>query len=482
MAKKLNLEIFIEKAKNIHGDRYDYSNVNYITSKINVNISCSKHGIFNQAPSDHIKGRGCIKCSNERKSCTTEEFIKKAITIHGNTYGYKKVNYIRNSTKVTITCKKHGDFEQIPNNHLHGSDCYKCGIDKIVDNKSYSENAFIDKASNIHKNFYTYKKIKYVESKEKIVITCPKHGDFEQAPDKHLQGQGCKKCANIISKPELELQEFLSQYVEIKTNNRKILNGKELDIYIPSKNLAIEYNGLYFHSEKFKDKNFHINKTNDCILKKIQLIHIFEDEWLFKKEVVKSRLLNILGKTENKIYARKTTIKEVSPKDSMKFLNDNHLQGNCNSSVRLGLYYNEELVSVILFNKPRLGIGGKYDGYELSRFSSKLNTSVIGGADKLLKYFIRTYSPKKIISYADIRWSDGGLYNKLGFTETHRNKPNYSYINGQTRKHRFNYRKQKLKDEGFDITNKTEHEIMLERQIYRVYDCGTISYTMNLST
>lgn len=134
----------------------------------------------------------------------------------------------------------------------------------------------------------------------------------------------------------------------------------------------------------------------------------------------------------------------------------------------------------MLFNKPRLGIGVDYDGYELSRFCNKLNTNVIGGADKLLKYFIKTYQPKQIISYADRRWSQGNLYQKLGFKETHINKPNYWYIIGKIRKHRFGFRKNLLKKQGFDTENKTEHEIMLGRKIYRIYDCGTITYKLIL--
>ena len=132
------------------------------------------------------------------------------------------------------------------------------------------------------------------------------------------------------------------------------------------------------------------------------------------------------------------------------------------------------------FNKPRLGIGTNFNGYELSRFCNKLDTTVIGGADKLLKYFIKTYNPKEIISYADRRWSQGNLYEKIGFTKKNINKPNYSYIIGLNRKHRFGYRKEILKKDGFDTKNKTEHEIMLERKIYRIYDCGTITYNLKV--
>jgi len=291
----------------------------------------------------------------------------------------------------------------------------------------------------------------------------------------------CKTCVDIknnISYPENEIIEFINSLntITIKSN-RKILNGKELDIYLPSHNLAIEYNGLYWHSEIYKDDKYHLNKTNECEKLGIQLIHIFEDEWLTKKDIVKSRLSNILGVTSNKIFGRKCVIKEVSSKNSKLFLDNNHIQGNVNSTIRLGLYYGSELVSLMTFGGLRksLGLNHKEDSYELIRFCNKLNTTVIGGADKLLKNFIKDYKPKEIISYADRRWSLGNLYEKLGFKKHNNTKPNYFYINNIKRENRYKYRKDVLVKEGYDHS-KTEHQIMLDRGIYRIYDCGTIKY------
>ena len=320
-----------------------------------------------------------------------------------------------------------------------------------------------------------------MNSRAKLSIKCLKHGDFLIRPDHLLSGSGCPICTPIISNLEIELQEFIkSLNIDIIENSRKIIPPQELDIFIPSKNIAIEFDGLYWHSEVYKDKNYHISKTKQCQKLGIKLIHIFEDEWLYKKDIVKSRLKNILGLTENKVHARKTIIKEITTKDAKVFMNNNHLQGYANSSVKLGLFYNDELVSVMLFNKPRLGIGQKFDGYELSRFANRMNYSVIGGASRLLKYFIKTYKPKEIKSYADMRWSSGELYQVLGFNLMHTNKPNYWYILNGLRKHRFGFRKERLKKAGFDTTNKTEHGIMLERKIYRIYDCGTLSYHLSI--
>lgn len=292
----------------------------------------------------------------------------------------------------------------------------------------------------------------------------------------------CTTCNPLYNKKisygQKELQDFITTLnIKYETNNRSILNGKELDIFLPDKNIAIEYNGLYWHSELFVDKNYHINKTNLCNDKGVRLIHIFEDEWLFKPDIVKSRIKNILGLTQNKIYARKCIIKEINSDLTREFLDNNHIQGNVASKIKIGLYYNNELVSLMTFAQSRTIMGGKPNEYELIRFSNKLNTNIIGGASKLLKYFIKTYEPKKLISYADLRWSTGNLYNELGFKFIHNSKPNYWYVTNDKRKHRYGYRKSILIKEGYD-SNKSEHQIMLERGIHRIYDCGNKLYEL----
>ena len=189
-------------------------------------------------------------------------------------------------------------------------------------------------------------------------------------------------------------------------------------------------------------------------------------------------LKNILEDTENRIFARKCIVKDVSTKEAMQFLDKNHIQGRCKAKYHYGLFYNNELVSLMTFGHTRQQ--RKYNKdynntYELLRFCNKLNTNVIGGASKLLKHFIDDIKPNEIITYADKRWSVGNLYETLGFVHTHDSRPNYFYIFGQKRENRFRYRKGQLIKQGFD-KNKTEHEIMLERGIYRIYDCGTMVY------
>ena len=290
----------------------------------------------------------------------------------------------------------------------------------------------------------------------------------------------CNPIGSFVSKPVSEKENNLYEYIvskyngKIIRNDRTILENKEIDIYLPERKLAFEFDGLFWHNELSKDSTYHVNKTNACEAKNIQLIHIFEDDWNYKIDIVKSRINSLLGLNE-RIFARKCEIKEVSYKDSELFLNNNHIQGNCISKYRYGLYYNNELISLMTFGKSRFA-----DEYELLRFCNKLNINVIGGASRLFKYFLKNNSHvKSIISYADRCWSTGTLYKQLGFKYISTTKPSYYYIINNIRQNRINFQKHKLVKAGFD-PNKTEHEIMLERKIYRIYDCGTLKYQFDI--
>jgi len=271
--------------------------------------------------------------------------------------------------------------------------------------------------------------------------------------------------------------------ISITVNDRSVISPKELDVYLPDYKLAFEFNGVYWHNELYRDKNYHLTKTELAIKNDITLIHIWEDDWTYMQDIIKSRILNLLNKTLNRIYSRKCRIKEVSFKESNQFLEDNHLQGKCVSKYNIGLYYGEELVSLMTFGNKRKSLGqvSKNGEYELLRFCNKLNTSVIGAASKLFKYFVEEYTPIKIISYANRCWTnakDNNLYIKLGFEYVSTSRPNYWYVVDGVRRHRFNFRKDKLIAEGYD-SNMTEHDIMISRNIYRVYDCGNYKFEWN---
>lgn len=280
------------------------------------------------------------------------------------------------------------------------------------------------------------------------------------------------------SKAEKEIFEFIQQNYkgDIQQSNRSILKGQELDIYLPEFKFAIEHNGLYYHyyrpeentSASKKDSSYHLNKTLQCLNKDIVLFQFYSDEWINKKDIVKSMICNKLN-INNKIYARKCKIQEISTHEKNIFLDNNHLQGKDKSKVKLGLFYENELVSVMTFTKSRFN--AKYE-WELSRFSSKLNHSIVGGFSKMLKYF-RSYNSGSIISYADRRYSNGELYRKNNFNLIGINSPSYYYVdsNFNQRFHRMNFQKKYI-----NATSQTEYERMRELGYQKIYDCGTLAF------
>lgn len=271
---------------------------------------------------------------------------------------------------------------------------------------------------------------------------------------------------------ENKLYDFISSIYpgNIIRNDRTVLSGKELDIYLPEKKIAFEFDGLYWHNEVSKPNSYHVNKTDACENAGIHLIHIFEDDWLYKQDIVKSRIKSLLGLTD-KLYARKCELKEVSGKDAAEFLNMNHLQGSVNSRYRYGLYHDGELVSLMTFGKSRFD-----NNIEMHRFCNKRDITVVGSASRLFKYFMKTHPEISTVeSFADRCWSTGNLYEKIGFEKAGVTKPAYYYVIDNLRHNRMEFQKHKLVKEGFD-PDMTEHEIMLSREIYRIYDCGNIKY------
>ena len=474
-----NREEFIKRAKEKHGDKYDYSKVIYKNAETEVTVICPKHGEFKIRPMQHLLGQGCSKCAG--RGLNTEELIERFRSVHGDKYDYSKVIFTKMHEPVTIICPEHGEFLQTPSKHYSKKQgCPKCAEEKKKKgfNKLTTEE-FIEKAKQIHGDKYDYSKTKYTLSHDEVIITCPIHGDFKQVANYHLSGHGCEKCGYNVSNGEDEIEEFIRSlgFLVVK-KDRTILDGKEIDIFIPEKKVGFEFDGLYWHSNEYKNDNYHLLKTMAAEDAGIRLVHIFEDEWYFKKEIVKSMISNILGKTERKIYARKCKIQEVGRFEKKLFLDKNHIQGDVVTNINIGLYYEGELVSLMCFGKRRVNLGKKAANegeYELLRFCNLLNTSVIGGASKLFKYFIENKAPEYIISYCDRRYSVGNMYEKIGLTKSHISKPNYFYVQGVNRENRFKFRKSELVKDGYD-PDKSEREIMKERNIPRIYDCGNIVY------
>jgi hypothetical protein len=288
---------------------------------------------------------------------------------------------------------------------------------------------------------------------------------------------------NIKERPrnsglEIVISNFLvDNNIEYIQNSYKIIAPYQLDFYLPTYNIAIETDGLYYHSTKMnKDKYNIYNKRLLCEKKNIRLINIFEDEIVNKETIVKNRLLNILSLNKTKYGARNTSIKEVTNREGIDFLNKYHIQGSGKNTIYLGAFYENQLVSVMSFSKPNIAKGAAKVDWELNRFAVKEN--IPGMASKFFKYFVNNYKASTIISYADKRWNTGNLYLKLGFKQLKDTNLNYWYTKGkQERKHRFNYTKQKLLDIIPAADSKlTEEQLAKSIGLYRIYDCGSYKF------
>jgi hypothetical protein len=248
--KRLTTQEFIDRAKKVHGDKYDYSKVEYKTSYSKVEIVCPIHGSFYQIPKHHMNGSGCPMCDKSKK-LNTKEFIKKAQAVHGNKYNYDKSNYIRAFEKICITCPVHGDFWQLPAVHLQGHGCALCKNEATRKRCVMSKDEFIRRAKIAHptKN-YDYSKVEYLTSDDKVCIICPEHGEFWQKAHNHLNGSCCPNCQ--VSFGENLVKVFLDEHhidyiPQYRIKNENLFCNNEyliVDFYLPSFNAIIEYNGV----------------------------------------------------------------------------------------------------------------------------------------------------------------------------------------------------------------------------------------------
>jgi hypothetical protein len=484
---KLSYNEVINRFNEIHNNFYLYPNFKYNNILQKIKIKCPIHGNFEQQINIHIKGHKCPSCSkntNEKQ----KHFIEQASLKYQNKYSYKKTNYINNTTDIIITCPEHGDFITKPSYHLYDSECKKCSRDKF--NTIYLKE-FIRKGSEIHNNKYDYSLSEYNGRFSDTIIICSEHGKFNQCIGDHLQGCGCIKCyqdnKSFSSKDENNVFDFIKDNYNGEVEKRYTIGKKEIDVYVSNLNLGFEYNGVYWHSHLFKDKKYHYNKSTFFKQHNINIFHIWENDWNnnIKNKIIKSMILNKLGNNPNKIYARKCKIKEINAKVYREFCVNNHIQGYSTSAIKIGLFYNNELVACMGFGNLRLNLGNKntnVNSKELVRYCSLLNTNVIGGASKLLKHFIKTYQPSKIISYANEDYSQGKLYKILGFEDKGISNITYNYYNPKTGMllNRFNFRKDKLIRMGYDPTL-TEFEITNKMGLYRLYNSGTRKFELNLN-
>ncbi len=491
----------IEEVRKIFENRgFKLLSTEYINNKQKLEYICPEGHLGRITLNSFLSGGGCRICSNKKKGKSSKnikrlkELTKKQrVSWDRIVKGFAKVglellsaeeDYINQFTKLKFKCKNGHIGETTWDSIRNGRGCKICGIQKVKKALRRDLNEVI---SFIEDNGYKVLNTeKFENTKSKLLLGCPQGHTFLMHFNSFQQGHRCPICSKSISKEEIELTDTIKKYFpDLKSRDRQLISPYELDIVIPSKNVAIEYCGIYWHSEQQgKDKDYHLNKLRLCNELGYNLITVFSDEYINKKDVVISRILNKLGKSpQYKVYARDCVIEEINPTTKRDFLNKYHLQGNDKSKVRLGLKYGDRLVSVMTFSYGSISKGNKpkENEYELSRFCSRHDVLVVGGASKLLKYFIDNYNPNYIFSYADRRWSNGELYYKLGFELVGETPPNYWYVLRNRRFHRFGFRKSELPKrlETFD-PNLTEYQNMLNNGYDRIWDCGSLKFKLKL--
>lgn len=408
-------------------------------------------------------------CDNPQKN---KEIKEKTKLTNLTRYGFDnplKSNVIRDKVKKTKK-EKYGDENFTNPNKRTKTNIERYGVKSFAE--SLCDKISLEKVRD--KDFLYEQHILLKKTQDKIAKDLNLHPSTISF---YLKENDITPMRFSRSEGEKELGEFVENFFEIQTNVRNIIFPKEIDILIPAKNIAIEYCGLYWHSFEINNNvNFHKQKYDLCKEKGLRLITIFEDEWINKKEIVKNKLMHILGVSfEKKIFARKCVIKNIDFIIAKKFHDENHIQGFSSGFFHAGLFFENELISCISLKRRNTR------ELEIVRYST--NCRVVGGFSKLLSYIIKELNFDSVVTFADLRWHQGEVYFKSGFTLEKQISPDYQYITNHftSRSHKFNFRKKTLEKKFKDLYDETltEFENVKKMKIYRIYDCGKLKYIYN---
>ena len=454
---------------------YTLLSTDYVNNSSKLDYICPKGHIGSIRYGGFQRGKRCSVCAGN-KTLTLSQ-VKSFFAKEG--YTLLSTFYVNNSQHLEYLCPNGHRGSITYANFYRGKRCPECAGNKRL-TYEYVASVFSEQG-------YTLLSKEYVNNNTKLEYICPE-GHRGAISYKHfVNGCRCRTCFGGVSKAELELRDYVISLVgeeNVEANVRSVIPPLELDIFIPAKNLAIEYCGLYWHSEVAggKPRDYHRAKMDVCADKGIRLITIFEDEFLNHPEVVKSRISNALGCIEERIYARKCHIKSIDVKTSAAFLREYHLQGNSNRTYGWGLFYGDRLLQVLTIGKVSRAHAAKVDGrrvnmYELKRFATIPNVVVVGGASRLFKTavsFVRDEGGEYIKSYSDNRYANlfNSVYEKLGFELVAETKYTPHYILDDVR-----YRNQALRKTPEErLAGKTEWELRQEQGYDRIWDCGHRTY------
>lgn len=462
--RKLSISYIQEQLK----DRKDIKLISseYVNTSTPLEVLCLKcenHGISKVSWNNLRKGIGCFQCSRTKASDNNKRFSITKINelLSPNNITCISTEYKNTKSKLIFKCEIHGEWESKWETVKKKLNCPKCLLEQHHKDIKFSQEHIINTINSIEGMRYVSGE--YVNNKSLIELGCtnnPNHNNwfanFNNIKDK---GSTCPRCSTPSSNGENELYDFLKNYTPTIQNNIKtIIHPYELDIYIPDKKIAIEFNGLYWHSDKFKDKQYHTHKRKLCEEQGIQLIQIWESEWRDKKDLTKSMLLAKLGIFKVRLYARKCVIKDINSDEAQIFLNSNHIMGEFKSAKHIGLYHNDTLTSIISYKKHKEGI-------DISRFCSLKDTQIVGGLSKLLKEVEKRNPDVRYIQYfVDLRYGSYGIQN-LGF-KLENITLGFWWTNGVSIYNRLHCKA------NMDERKLTQQEHAKELKLTKIYDAG----------
>ncbi len=524
----------------VETEGYKLISKEYVNSATKIDLACPKGHSWNVTLNNfRSQEQRCIFCLNKtmydlnavKELLSKEGYIlltpiyenmhQKLETLcpKGHTYSTSLTNYVGNGSRC-FTCSgiKRYTIEEIrflfkKEGYVLVTDSYKNAHQKLFSicpdghNTSFTMNDFVSRnvrcgqcavnrpyPPNFIRDFVEKEGYQLISEtynpKDKIGLICPNGHVYNTGTFYNFKkGRRCPECIDHgSSKIEREVLTWTNEFFP-NANKEKFYyddtNGKkflELDIYIPEIKLGIEYNGLIWHCDKYKKKDFHFNKTKIANGLGIRVLHIFGDEWQNRQDQVKNYLMSVMNKNSINIGARKTELRVVCKEDAELFLEQNHIQGSARMEIAFGLYYNNELVAVMTGDQHHRQ--GQGNIFVLNRLAFKSNISVQGGSSKLLKALIayaKENGYSKLISWSDNRWSEGRVYEKMGFVLEEEMGPDYSYVKKESRISKQSCQKKNLIKKGAKGTMaNTEQELALSLGLHRIYDCGKKRWVMGL--
>ena len=474
--RRLGHEKFVARARVIHGSEFTYLS-EYQGIHKPITVVCSQGHKTSIDPANHLK-HGCKKCGHERRALsqtlTQTEFESKMQDKFGDKFSLiAPYSFMRES--IEILCPLHGQSSIVAFEFLDSPyGCAKCGVAARPACQPCSKEEFVTKAKTAHDGYFYPGEYKKAHTKMQMV--CPRGHEFEQTPNNHLQGKGCSLCSHNYSEPHREIEAYLAYLgVPFESNTRSGIPPKELDIWVPEHNLAIEFNGTYWHSldgsEPSSAKMKHHAKFLSCESKDIRLLQIDEYDWVnpTRQSIWKSVIASRLGKHTKRIHARQTEFREIDREAANLFLDANHLQGSTPSTrFCYGIFLEAELVGVITFayhEKTMLN---------LTRLAFPVGTTVVGGANKLFKNALKALPKRDIITFSNNQYSAGSVYQTLGFTKDADLPPSYQwfYKGGIINKRQCRHSRLPALLGGMYDPNLTEHQNMYRAGARCLYDAG----------